>query len=312
MAPLFVVAALIAGCGSSSDAGSPIQPVAADGEPPAQAREGAEAAANEFIDSLAGRNAEAFCAVALPEIQRPNFNDANAPAGDCEERAEAMFGVHSENGAEPAWETLSQGRVTGVKLECAPAAERCSRATVTIAEVPLRDGGTTTAPTPVSFAGGRWRVGHYWVEVEGEGEPPAHARRDPVAAAQGFLDSLTEQDPAAFCELTLPAAQRAAFASNGAPAGGDCEQRARAMFRAPVQEGSEPLWAREAQAVLGEVNLHCAGQCRSARIRIESLPLAGGGTTIAPMTIKQVGGRWLVGAVEPAPLGGDAEGGNQT
>jgi hypothetical protein len=86
------------------------------------------------------------------------------------------------------------------------------------------------------------------------------------------------------------------------------------MFAAPVQEGAEPLWAREAQAVLGPINLHCipgTENCRVARIKVESLPLAGGGTTIAPMTIELAHGRWLVGSVEPAPLGGATEDGSQ-
>jgi hypothetical protein len=202
--------------------------------------------------------------------------------------------------------------VTGAKLNCTPRIDHCTRATVSIEDVPIRGGGTTAVPTPVSFAGGRWRVGHYWVEVESE--TPAMARRDPVAAAQGFLDSLLEQDPKAFCAVTSPGAQKATFSSNGDPGGGSCEARAEAMFAAPAQQGAEPLWAREAQAVLGPINLHCVPgteNCRTARIKLEALPLAGGGTTIAPMTIVLAHGRWLVGAVEPAPLGGAREGDNQ-
>jgi hypothetical protein len=320
LVPPLLAAVLLGGCGSSGSAsstdsststGERIQPVAADGEPPARARGNAKAAAANFLAALAGKNADAFCELALPEIQRPNFAEAHAPAGDCEERAKAMFAAIAEQ-KEPAWALLSHGKVTGVKLECRPGAEHCSRASVTIEEVPVRGGGTATIPTPVSFAGGRWRVGHYWVEVEAE--TPAVARGDPVAAAQGFLDSLIEQDAKAFCEVTSPAAQLATFSSNKAPAGGSCEARAKAMFAAPVREGSEPLWAREAQAVLGPINLHCipgTEDCRTARIKIESLPLAGGGTTIAPMTIELDHGRWLVGAIEAAPLGGAAEGANQ-
>jgi hypothetical protein len=115
----------------------------------------------------------------------------------------------------------------------------------------------------------------------------------------------------AFCEVTSASAQEEAFSSNGAPTGASCEARAEAMFSAPVEEGAEPLWAREAQAVLGPINLHCipgTDDCRTARIKVESLPLAGGGTTIAPMTIEHVHGRWLVGAIEPGPLGGAREG----
>lgn len=313
LAPLLAAAALLAGCGSSDSTDSSgtsaerIQPIAADGEPPAQARVNAKGVAADFLVALADKDADAFCALSLPEIQRPNFAETHAPAGDCEERAEAMFAAIDEED-EPSWALLSFGRVTGVKLNCAPGAEHCARATVRIEDVPVRGGSTITLPTPVSFAGGRWRVGHYWVEVAGE--TPAEARRDPVAAAQGFLDSLAEQDAKAFCEVTSGPAQEATFSSNRAPAGGSCEARAGAMFAAPVADRAEPLWAREAEAVLGPINLHCVPgteNCRTARIKVEALPLAGGGTTIAPMTIELSHGRWLVGAIEPGALGGARE-----
>ncbi len=285
--------------------------MAADGEPAGSARSNAKAAAADFLIALEGKDADAFCELTLPEIQRPNFAETHAPAGDCEERAEAMFAAIDRED-EPSWALLSHGRVTEVTLNCAPRVDHCTRATVAIEDVPIRGGGTTTVPTPVSFAGGRWRIGHYWVEVESE--TPAMARRDPVAAAQGFLDSLLEEDTRAFCEVTSPGAQEATFASNGSPAGDSCEARAKAMFSTPVEEGSEPLWAREAQAVLGPINLHCipgTENCRTARIKIEALPLAGGGTTIAPMTIELAHGRWIVGAIEAAPLGGATESDNQ-
>lgn len=320
LAALLLAGAVLAGCGrsgsseSSESGGAIVQPRDAHGEPRAQAREHARDPAVEFLAALAAGDASRFCQLALPELQRSNFVDVDAPAGDCEERAAAMFRLVPKDGEDPSWYLLSQGKVAGIKLNCPGATSACGRATVRIEDLPLRGGGTTSAPTPVSFAGGSWRVGKYWVEVDGE--PPAIARKDPVAAAQGFLDSLIEQDAANFCELTLPAAQRSTFESSNAPPGASCKVRALAMFDRPVPEGSAPpLWAREARAVLGPINLHCVPgteRCPKARIRIEALPLAGGGTTIAPMTIVHSDGRWRVGAIEAGGLGGGKETADQT
>jgi hypothetical protein len=190
VAPL-LAAALLAGCGSSGSSdsssadGTRIQPIAADGEPAPQARAHAKDAAADFLAALAEKDADAFCVLALPEIQRANFAEAHAPAGDCEERAEAMFAAIEEE-LEPSWALLSHGEVTGVKLDCEPGVERCGRATVTIEDVPVRDEGTTTIHTPVSFAGGRWRV-----VITGSKSPGRRLRRRGAIRSPPHRDSST-------------------------------------------------------------------------------------------------------------------------
>jgi hypothetical protein len=263
-------------------------------------KEEALQAAERFIQALTSREADLYCEVSLPETQKPNFADVHAPPGTCQERAEAMFEARNPDGSEPEWEALAQARVAGVTLDCQANVKSCGRAIVQVENLPLKGGGTTSAPLPVSFAGGRWRVGHYEVEVEGES--PAKRRRDPVATAQQFLDSLSERDAKSFCRVTGPELQRAEFSNAGVPAGKSCEAGARKMFEMRGEDGNaQPLWVREGQALLGITNLHCppSGECDGATIRIESLPLPDGDFTTGKLSASFSNGRWLVDALEP-------------
>jgi hypothetical protein len=167
--PLIAVVLLMIGCGgsmgsspstdSATTATSEPSAVPDAGDSAAQARVKARGVAQDFLDSLTGQDAAAFCEVTLPEIQQSNFASSHIPPGSCEERAQAMFVAPRADGTIPFWAAGAQAVIGAVEVNCAGAGGRCDAATVELENLPLRGGGTTRAPLPVSLVGGRWLVG---------------------------------------------------------------------------------------------------------------------------------------------------------
>jgi hypothetical protein len=138
------------------------------------------------------------------------------------------------------------------------------------------------------------------VTESGKGTEPAQessAKTDPTAAMQEFLDAVESRDAEGFCRLTEAGVQRENFEAAGVPAGGDCVASAEAMFAAKAPDGSEPFWEAIAGATIGTAELDCAsaGHCESAVVEVRDLPLAGGGTTSAPINLTYSHGQWRIG-----------------
>jgi hypothetical protein len=134
----------------------------------------------------------------------------------------------------------------------------------------------------------------------GKGTKPAQessAKTDPTAAMQEFLDAVEGQDAARFCRLTVPEVQRENFLAAEVLTGAPCVASAEAMFAAKAPDGSEPFWEAISGATIGTAELDCAsaGHCESAVVEVRDLPLAGGGTTSAPINLTYSHGQWRIG-----------------
>jgi ketosteroid isomerase-like protein len=126
---------------------------------------------------------------------------------------------------------------------------------------------------------------------------PTSARTDPTAAMQEFLDAVKSGDAAGFCRLTTLDVQRSNFKAANLPPGDDCVASAAAMFKTKAPSGAEPFWEAIAQATIGKADVHCDSteHCESAVVEVRDLPLAGGGTTMAPVTMTYRQGQWRIG-----------------
>ena len=163
---LLCLALLAAGCGgydeysSSSASASPAG--SGQGSQPAKessAKTNPTAAMQEFLDAVASRDAEGFCQLTEPDVQRENFEAAGVPTGsECVASAEAMFAAKAPDGSEPFWEAISGATIGTAELDC-PSANDCKSAVVEVRDLPLAGGGTTSAPIPLTYSDGQWRIG---------------------------------------------------------------------------------------------------------------------------------------------------------
>jgi hypothetical protein len=126
---------------------------------PVTAADNPTAAMGEFLDAVKNRDAEGFCRLTEPDVQRENFEAAAVPTGeDCVESAAAMFAAKAPNGAEPFWKAIAQAGIGVAEPECKPT-DHCKAAVVEVRELPLAGGGTTSAKIPLSYRDGQWRIG---------------------------------------------------------------------------------------------------------------------------------------------------------
>jgi hypothetical protein len=113
----------------------------------------------EFISSLARHDAGGFCRLTSPTLQRENFAAAGLPpGGGCLQRARAMFAARRPDGSQPWWALAAQAKVGPARLHCGQHSRDCETATVTVENLPLRGGGTTSAELPMAYRDGQWRI----------------------------------------------------------------------------------------------------------------------------------------------------------